>query len=127
MKKLESLGNEKTRAQNAKQGASDRQFGVKLGDIRKVAKEIKTNHALALELWATGNEDARFLALLVLKPRELSADELDAMVRAATFTRVADWLNSYVVRKHPTKEELRLRWMADDDPMAGRSGWDTIS
>ena len=56
---LESLGNEKTRTQNIKRGGHDNQFGVKLGDIRKIAKKIKTNHNLALELWKTENTEAR--------------------------------------------------------------------
>ena len=34
---LEALGNEKVRAQNSKNGAGDNQFGVRLGDIRKLA------------------------------------------------------------------------------------------
>ena len=40
---LESLGNEKVRAQNKKHGAGDNQFGVRLGDIRKLAKKIKAD------------------------------------------------------------------------------------
>ena len=32
---LEALGNEKMRAQNTKHGAGDKQYGVRLGDIRK--------------------------------------------------------------------------------------------
>ena len=41
---LESLGNEKLRAQNRNNGAGDNQFGVRLGDIRKLAAKIKTSH-----------------------------------------------------------------------------------
>ncbi len=111
------------RERNARNGAGDNQFGVKLGDIRKVAKPIKTNHALALDLWATGNIDARLLAILIMKPNALSAVEMDQMVREATFVQVADWLNAYVVKKHPDKEMLRQQWMTDDDPMAARAGW----
>ena len=37
---LESLGNEKVRAHNTKDGAGPNQFGVKLGDIRALAKKI---------------------------------------------------------------------------------------
>ena len=44
---LEALGNEKMRAQNTKHGAGDNQFGVRRGDVRKLAKTIKTNHELA--------------------------------------------------------------------------------
>ena len=40
---LESLGDEKVRAQNKKHGVGAEQFGVRLGDIRKLAATIKTN------------------------------------------------------------------------------------
>lgn len=120
--RLEPLADDTVRSLQVRIG-TDNQFGVKLGDIRKLAKEIKTNHDLGRELWQTGNVDARLLAILVLKPRNLSPDELDTMVRDATVIQVADWLNAYVVKKHPDKESLRERWMTDDDPLAARAGW----
>lgn len=121
---LKALGNEKVRAQNAKSGAGENQFGVALGDIRKVAKKIKVDHALALSLWESGNIDAQFLATLVMEVGKLSGAELDGLVRSITFSRVADWLISYVVRKHPEKETLRLEWMTTENPWAARAGWD---
>jgi 3-methyladenine DNA glycosylase AlkD len=123
LKQLESLGDEKMRAQNAKHGAGKNQFGVKRGDIRKVAEKIKTDHELALALWQTGNVDAQFLAALVIKPGKLSADEMERMVRSVAWVQVADWLNSYVVAQHPDKESLRQKWMAAKDLMAARAGW----
>lgn len=124
---LESLGNEKVRAQNKKNGAVGNQFGVRLGDIRKLAAKIKTNDQLAIALWDTGNIDARLLAILVMKPKDLSRDEIDRMVRSANFSQLADWLNSYVVKSHPDKESLRQSWMEDDDPWAARAGWSLTS
>jgi 3-methyladenine DNA glycosylase AlkD len=124
LKELKALGAAKVRAQNAKSGAGDNQFGVSLGDIRVLAKKIKTNHELALSLWDTGNVDAQFLAALLIQPRKLSAKEMDRMVRSITFVRVADWLIAYVVRQHPDKEALRRDWMAADDRWAARAGWD---
>ena len=132
LKQLKALGDAKVRAQNAKssafgQGAGDNQFGVALGDIRTLAKKIKTDHTLGLALWDTGNVDAQFLATLLVEPKKLSAAAMDRMVRSISFVRVADWLNSYVVAKHPDKEKLREKWMAADaragDRWAARSGW----
>jgi 3-methyladenine DNA glycosylase AlkD len=80
-----------------------------------------------MALWETGNIDARLLAILLINPKNLSGDELDRMVRSVGFAQVADWLNSYVVRKYPDKEALRQRWMADDDPWAARAGWNLTS
>ena len=124
LRQLEALGNAKVRAQNAKSGAGEDQFGVSLGDIRVVAKKIRTNHPLALSLWDTGNVDAQFLATLLIQPTNLSADEMNRMVRSVAFVRVADWLIAYVVRQHPDKETLRRDWMAADDRWAARAGWD---
>lgn len=58
LQQLEALGDAKVRAHNTKYGAGDDQFGVKHGDLRVLAKKIKTNHELALSLWETGNVDA---------------------------------------------------------------------
>jgi 3-methyladenine DNA glycosylase AlkD len=124
---LKALGDENMRAKNEKNGAGDNQFGVRLGDIRKLAKEIKTNHELAITLWDTGNIDARLLAILLIKPKNLSRDEIDRMVRTVNFVQVADWLNSYVVKSHPDKESLRQAWLEDDDSWAARAGWSLTS
>lgn len=128
LRQLESLGDEKVRAQNSKNspfgaGAGDNQFGVALGDIRKVATKIKTNHALALALWDTGNVDAQFLATLLIEPKKLSAKEMDRLVRSIAYVRVADWLISYVLANFPEKETLREGWMDDNNHWTARAGW----
>jgi 3-methyladenine DNA glycosylase AlkD len=123
LKQLKALGNEKVRAHNTKYGAGENQFGVKLGDIRVLAKKIKTNHELAMSLWETGNVDAQLLATLLIEPTHLSAEEMDRVVRSVTFVHVADWLNAYVVKQHPDKETLRQEWMVTDDRWAARAGW----
>lgn len=123
LKQLKSLGSEKMRAQNTKNGAGDNQFGVKRGDIRVLAEKIHSDHELAISLWETGNVDAQLLATLVIKPKNLSTEEMDRMVRSVTFVQAADWLNAYVVKQHPDKEALRQEWMAADERWAARSGW----
>lgn len=123
LQQLESLGDDARRAHNTKTGAPDNQFGVKLGDIRALAKKIKTNHELALGLWETGNVDAQLLATLIIKPSSLTADELDRLTRSTTCAQVADWLNSYVVAEHPEKESLRQKWMKAKDHWQARAGW----
>ena len=58
-----------------------------------------------------------------MKPKDLSAKEVDRLVRSVSFAWVAEWLISYVVKQHADKETLRQKWMADDDRWAGRAGW----
>jgi 3-methyladenine DNA glycosylase AlkD len=64
LNELKALGDEKMRAQNVKNDAGDNQSGVRLGEIRKVAKKLKANHEMALALWQTANIDIRRLATL---------------------------------------------------------------
>ncbi len=123
LSQLEAFGDEEVRQHNRKNGAGENQFGVRMGDIRKLAKEIKADHELAMALWENGNIDARLLAILLLKPKNLSSDELDRMVRSASYSQLADWLNAYVVANHPGKEALRQKWLEDADPWAARAGW----
>lgn len=125
--RLKALGNEKLRLQNKKNGAGDNQFGVRMGDIRQLAAKIKTNHPLAIALWGTENSDAQLLAILLLKPKNLSRAEMDRMVRSVNYVQVADWLISYVVKNHPDKESLRQAWMEADHPWAARAGWGLTS
>lgn len=39
---------------------------TKLGDLKKIAKEIKKNHELAMELWSTREYFSRLLAILIM-------------------------------------------------------------
>ena len=45
------------------------------------------------------------------------------MLREARTPKVHDWLVTYVVRKSPHAEQLRLAWLADPDPVVASAGW----
>jgi 3-methyladenine DNA glycosylase AlkD len=123
LKTLEACGHPKVREMNARNGAPENQFGVKMGDIRAIAKSIKTNHELGLELWASGNLEAMLLATLILKPKQLSEEDVERMAGSVTYAWLADWLMSNVIRQHPGKEALRRRWMQSPHPWLARAGW----
>lgn len=126
--RLESLYNEKMFHHNTKNGIADKeQYGVKMGDIRNMAKAIKSDHPLALELWKTGNLEAQLLAVLVMEVKKLSANDIDKLVRSMKFVPVADWFYSYIIKEHPDKESLRIKWMKDKEPMPARAGWSLTS
>lgn len=58
MAQLEAWGNGKRREINARNGAGMNQFGVGKVQLRDLAKKLKKNHGLAMQLWDTGNTDA---------------------------------------------------------------------
>jgi 3-methyladenine DNA glycosylase AlkD len=96
---------------------------VNLGRLRALAKRLRTQHELARQLWETDDTAARLVAILVCRPKAFERDELDAMLRRARAPKVHDWLVSYVVRKSPHCEELRVAWSADPDPVVASAGW----
>ena len=125
---LKSLGNEVTLKHNIKNGAPAKNtFGVKMGDIRKIAAKIKIDHKLGLELWKTKNIEARQVAILIMKPKDLSATELDEMVKSIDYTWLADWFSSYILKDHPDKEKLRTEWLKSDNKWAARAGWGLLA
>lgn len=117
---LAALEDPKMRAANEKRGDD---HGINLSKMRALAKQIKTNHALAKDLWATGDTAPRLLALLICKPREFTADDLDAMLRETRPPKVNDWFVNYVAKKTPQSEELRLRWFGDANPTVAAAAW----
>ncbi|NUT51610.1 MAG: DNA alkylation repair protein, partial [Saccharothrix sp.] len=94
-----------------------------LGKLRAVAKRLKTQQDLALQLWATGDTAARLLALLICRPKAFTRDQLDTMLREARRPKVHDWLVNYVVKKSAHAEDLRVSWFADPDPVVASAGW----
>ncbi|PVE93998.1 DNA alkylation repair protein [Microbacterium sp. TPD7012] len=121
---LAALEDPKMRAANEKRGDD---HGINLSRMRAVAKKIKTDQPLAQELWSTGETAARLLALLICRPRDFTADELDAMLRETRPPKVNDWFVNYVAKKTPLAEEMRLRWFDDPDPTVAAASWSLTS
>lgn len=121
---LAALEDPKVRAANEKRGDD---HGINLSKMRALAKRIKTDHALATQLWATGETPARLLAMLICTPRAFSADELDAMLRETRAPKVNEWFVSYLAKKSPLAEELRVRWFDDPDPTVAAAAWAVTS
>jgi 3-methyladenine DNA glycosylase AlkD len=119
MRELAALENPKMRAANEQRGDDQ---GVNLTHLRRLAKRLKTQHALALELWTTGDTAARLLATLICRPRAFSAAELNAMVRDIRAPKLLDWFIVNIVKPGPHAEALRLAWK-DEDGLVGRAGW----
>jgi 3-methyladenine DNA glycosylase AlkD len=121
--RLEALGDAKLRERNVRNGVGERQFGVALGALRTLAKTLPADVALADALWSSGNLDARLVAILLYRPKHLRVERLEAMVQDVDCAPLADWFGAYIVKLHPDKETLRIRWMGSERPYTARLGW----
>ncbi|WP_144794332.1 DNA alkylation repair protein [Microbacterium paludicola] len=121
---LAALEDPKMRAANEKRGDD---HGINLSKMRALAKRIKTDHTLAQQLWETGETAPRLLALLICRPQEFTAAELDAMLRETQPPKVNDWFVNYIAKKSPRAEEMRVRWFDDADPTVNAAAWSLTS
>ena len=65
VEELKALGSESIKKTLVRHGAKEPYYGVKIEDLKKIQKRIKTNYPLALELYATGIADAQYLAGMI--------------------------------------------------------------
>ena len=78
---LKVLGTEQTKKTHMRHGAKEPFFGVKVADLKVLQKKIKTDHALALDLYATGNSDAMYLAGMIADPAAFTKADLQKWVK----------------------------------------------
>lgn len=60
--------------------ATENTFGVSIPDLRKLAKEIGTDHATAKELWSSRIHEARILASMVDDPALVTEAQMERWV-----------------------------------------------
>jgi 3-methyladenine DNA glycosylase AlkD len=61
--------------------SSEHILGVSVADIRTYAKQLGSDHQLALALWKTGVYEARMLAVFVAEPERVTPALMDRWAR----------------------------------------------
>ena len=111
----------------AKQVAGDKVLGVKMGDLRVMAKTLKKQHALGLALWETGWYEARVLATMLLDPKLLSEETCIRLAESCDSSWLVDKLTGYVLEQSKLAGTLRAAWLDLDVPLMGRAGWNLMT
>lgn len=125
---LKKHGDEQTRKTYLRHGAPEENFfGVKVSDLKPIAKLIKGNQELALELYATGNSDAMYLAGLVANGAEMTKKQLDDWAKQATWYMISEFTVPGVAAEHPDAEAIAKKWMKAKREAIASCGWCTYS
>lgn len=128
MTALEKLGTEQTRKTWRSHGAKGELFGVRIGDMKVLLKKLKGRHDVALQLYATGNLDAMYLAGLVADGAKMSKKELNAWVdKAACWGAIAEYTVPWVACESPQARDVALAWMGSRKEHVACAGWNTYS
>lgn len=102
---------------------------TKLGDLRKIANDIKKDHELAMELWSTKQYLARQLAILIMDKKHLSQELVDKLVadisqhKADERIQLMDWLMANQLSKDKKTISLMESWVDSRSSLQRRIFW----
>lgn len=102
---------------------------AKLGDLRNIAKEIKKDHELATELWATGKFMPRLLATLIMDKKFLTQDEINRLDtdmqthKEEEKLQLTDWLMANQLMKDKKTIALIESWADSPSALQRRTYW----
>lgn len=105
---------------------NDRAFGVPMGAMRKFAKRIGRDPALALELWHAGWYEARTVAVLVADPDEISREQADAWVREMDSWAICDTACFHLFDRTDFAWDAVPDWAASEEEFVRRAGYALI-
>jgi 3-methyladenine DNA glycosylase AlkD len=98
-------------------------IGVALTKLKNLAKKIKKNHELSLELWKTGIHDARVLACLIADPLKVTEAQIDEWMKQIENTELGDQIANYVVTGGPFAMKKMKQWTKSKDEWTKRTGY----
>lgn len=102
---------------------------TKLGDLRKIAKDIKKDHSLATELWSTKRFLPRQLSILIMDSKLLSQDlvnKLDKDMQTHPLderNQLVDWLMANQLTKDKRTIVLIQSWEDSPSSLQRRVFW----
>lgn len=127
LKELQEYGDVQTKKTLMTHGAKEPLFGVKVADLKKILKKTKKNHELSLELYATGNSDAMYLAGLMADEKQITREQLEDWVDKAYWSYLSEYTVPWVAAETAYGMELGLKWIKSDKETVAAAGWGTLA
>jgi 3-methyladenine DNA glycosylase AlkD len=122
---LAKKGSEQTRKTYARHGVTGEMYGVRIADLKTIAKRIKGNQELACELYQTRNHDAMYLAGMVADGSRMSKKQLEDWAKTASSAMVSEYTVPAVVAESPYARELAMKWIRSKQESIATCGWNT--
>jgi 3-methyladenine DNA glycosylase AlkD len=98
-------------------------YGVNIPPLRSLARELKKDHTLALELWASGIHEARILASMIDDPRQVSEAQMETWVKDFDSWDVCDQCCSNLFDKTPYAWDKAVGWSESSEEYVKRAGF----
>ncbi len=122
MAMLAEVGTAQNRKVYARHGAAEPMFGVSYKSLGLIRKRIGVDHGLALELWDTGNHDARVLALQAADPAAVTPETAGRWAGDVSNYILAEGLGGLCARTGHARA-LSDAWRDDPGEWVAAAGW----
>ena len=124
LRKLEALSDPKAVEGMARFGINpENTYGVSIPNLRKIAKEIKVDHALAQQLWVSGIHEARILASMVDDPKMVTEEQIERWVNEFDSWDVCDQCCMNLLEKTEFAYQKAIEWSSNDKEFVKRTGF----
>ena len=113
MQALATAASATTKKTYLRHGAPEPFFGVRIGDMKPIQKQIKGDQELAMQLYDSGNSDAMYLAGLVADGRKMTRAQLDHWAKKSLWHMHAGYTVPQVAAEHPlTRSTLPFKFVS---------------
>lgn len=126
MSMLEKAGSEQTRKTYARHRVTGPMFGVSFATLGALQKRIRVDHALALQLWDTGNVDARNLAMKIADPSVIAPGDLDRWARENSMGMCGLYIASLAQESAHGWAKAK-EWLASSADKLRAAGWTLVA
>jgi len=127
MNELKKKGSESIKKIFQNHGANEPMYGVKIADLKVIQKQVKKDHKLAMDLFATGNYDAMYLAGLIADESKMSKTDIQQWAESAHSSGISEYTVAWVAAESDYGWELGMKWIDSSKEKIASAGWNSLS
>jgi 3-methyladenine DNA glycosylase AlkD len=98
-------------------------FGIGLTQLKQLARKIKRDHKLALELWESDVYDARIMGILIDEPARITIEQVEKQIKNCSYWLLSHIYCSCLLKKVSFALDLAVEWADHNDPVHRRCGY----
>jgi len=102
---------------------SEKSFGLRTPQMRKLSREIGRNHELALQLWKTEIHEARHIAAFIADPKQVTEELMEQWVKDFNSWDIVDNTCGTLFDKTPFAFEKAIEWTKRKKEYEKRAGF----
>ncbi len=128
IKELESLSNPEDLEGMARFGIRPKKaYGVKMPELRRIARKTGKDHELAAKLWEYGYSETRILASIIDDPGQVNEGQMERWANEFDSWDVCDQCCMNLFRKTPFAYKKVFEWSSREEEFVKRAAFTLIA